>query len=351
MLGHAIEVSVPSGLLADQARVALRDVPDAPGEPVQTLSVKVDGDRFELAGDTPWAGEGELSEAVPRLVTALNRVGLDATDDAVGLHAAGVVGCDGSHLLLARSGVGKTSLLVELLRLGHAGLTDEMVFLPLEGGGLRTWPKPLSIKHDSTIDVASDLDPQSVRPRSFRSVPISEVGAVAASAAPLRSFVFLERPPGHNQPVLEALTPGDALVAIGDHFLNFRRIGPEPTLRIVADAVATSVRWRLRLGDPTESAEVLDQHLGDEPETVPWSVLPEAPTPAVSGVITIEFPGEVVLWSPRTEQLVGLDSVAAELWRGFCIDRSDALLDHRAFAVELATYGFLDRDRMADRAR
>jgi hypothetical protein len=351
VLGSVIELHVEGELVEPRVASALADVPESLDEPLAMLTLSEVGDgRAQLTGATPWQGEMDITEAIPRLITALNRAGLDLTTDALGIHSAAFESDGGAHALVAQSGVGKTSLLVELMRRGYAGMSDEMFFLDPLPDRLRWWPKPLSIKPSSTLELPSTLE--DFDGISFRTVPLTQIGTLASEPSSLESIILLRRGTPVESPQSERLSPGDALVALADHVLNFRAVGASTAMSLLARAVSTSATWVLDLADPTSSAAYVSDRLKSSPHNdVSWELLAEPPSPAVSGCVSVALGDEVVVWSALTEQLIGLDSVAAQLWRALCEGDASDILQHRGFARDLVGHGLIERDAMTDRIR
>lgn len=352
-LGHSIDLSTDDAPLAEQIERLFVDVPagGGSGPTVEICVTRVDEERFDLSGPTPWSGSVEEREVLPRLMTAVNRLVLDLTDSALCLHAAGFESDHVVHGLIGASGVGKTTLLVELLRRGLTALNDEMLCIERDSMRVESWAKPLSVKPGPYENAVAEAEPGLQR-QQFRSVPLSQVGAYTTSPGALRSMIFLERGGTGKPPCATQCSPADAMVALGDHVMNFRAVGARESLTTMAAAVSTCSTWTLGLADPSGTAEFLIAEVeGAEPNSVEWSLVDRADSPAVAGCITSRLGDEVVVWSPESENLVALGQAAAALWVDLTEGSPDALLMHIDFTRSLVDHGLLNTDDVLERRR
>lgn len=351
-LGRSIDLATNDSALAGEIDRVFVDVPERAVTPAAELHLERVGDgQFQLRGSTPWAGNVGEREAFPRLVTALNRLLLDLASDALCIHAAGFETEEGVHGLIGRSGVGKTTLLIELMRHGTTALNDEMVCLGSPSLEVISWPKPLSVKPGVHAGVGPQNQPD-VSGRQFRSVPLSEVGQFTTSPGALASMIFLRRSGTMTIPSATKLSPADAMVALGDHFMNFRTFGSSQALTVVAAAVSQCATWTLNLADPAQNARFVSAEIEQvERNAVDWSLIERAEPPVVAGCITVALGDELVIWSPESEHLVALDKAGAALWLELTDGRGDGLLQHDSFVRSLVGHGLLDRDWVLDRRR
>lgn len=141
----------------------LARVPDAPGQPTVSLRMYAPSDAGTLAvdGGTPRElqdpgalAEHAQAELAYRVITAC-RSGL--------MVHAGAVSMDGRAVLLpAQSGHGKSTLTAWLLARGWMHHTDELAHLPLGGGPLEGWRRPIELKAGGR----AILEPLIAQPRS-----------------------------------------------------------------------------------------------------------------------------------------------------------------------------------------
>ena len=356
LLDANVEIRCDDRSLGDLVEYVLRDVP-AGDEPAADSADavlemrRVSADVFAIEGPTAWAGEVPADQVVPRLLTILNALALRSVKDELCVHGAGVVVHGALHALVAPSGVGKTTLLIALMKRGAAALNDELLRVAPDGTSVRGWPKPLSIKPGTAelFPELTALTPDDSVP--FRHVPLSAVGSVALGPQPVSSVVLLRRREG-DRPGFADLSAPEALVALAGNTMNFATVGPQRSLTTLAALVASRPTRYFDIASPLESAEVLvDDALGGDVRTLEWDLLDTAAPYAVDGVLTVRIEDETVLWSPVSQQTIALDPIASELWLAACWGESDRLVDEADFARSLVDQGMLDLDRTLEAKR
>ena len=163
------------------------------GEGGPCLLETADG-RSERLPD-PGQGTIALLEAlVGTVVAGLHREGLYA------VHAGAAAGPRGAVIVAGRSGQGKSTLVLGLVRRGLALLSDELALLDPRAGLVRAYPRAVHVR-PTTIRLIPELAALEGRPRyelgggSEWSVPAAEVATLLSSrvtdAAPPAAVVLL----------------------------------------------------------------------------------------------------------------------------------------------------------------
>jgi hypothetical protein len=146
----------------------------------------------------PAAGAIALLEAIVGTVVAgLHRHGLYA------VHAGAVVGPAGAVLVAGRSGQGKSTIVLGLVRRGFELLSDELALLDRDGL-VHPYPRAVHVR-PATVGLIPELAPLETRPRhelgggSEWSIGPDEVarllGSRVGTAAPLAGVVLLDGTP------------------------------------------------------------------------------------------------------------------------------------------------------------
>jgi hypothetical protein len=154
-----ITVSAPVGL-AEPARSTFRDlVRDPAGEPGLSVRIQGGGRRRPRVSAPGFRAEpSDTDTAVDQLVELLLRVALTREAGRLHLHA-GHVTRDGRGVLVAGAdGVGKSTLVAQLVLEGFDYFTDEMVAVD-RALAVSSFPKPLSLTAGVFRDLAA-LDPR-----------------------------------------------------------------------------------------------------------------------------------------------------------------------------------------------
>ncbi len=184
--------------LADVADFALTDLRS--GGPC--LLQAPTGEARRLAD--PTGGTIALLEAlVGTVVEGLHRQGLLA------VHAGAAAGPSGVILIAGRSGQGKSTLILGLVRRGLELMSDELALLDPAAGLVHPYPRAIHVR-PATIGLIPELTPLEARPRhelgggSEWSVAPAEIAALLGGrlgvAAPLAAVVLLEGAPDPAAP-------------------------------------------------------------------------------------------------------------------------------------------------------
>lgn len=199
------------------------------------------GEKLDFKGS-----ESELFHLLRTLV----RVTVAAnTREKLFIHA-GAVGWRGRGLILpAQSFAGKTSLVVELCRLGATYYSDEYAVIDDEGH-LHPFPKDLSIRGPGGRHDRRDAE-------------ISEFGgSLAVEALPTSLILFSSFEDGLRAWNPSPITAGEALLRLIPHMIAFPK-DPEFCLRIGGILVENSAHFEALRGDVKEFAprvlELLDK--------------------------------------------------------------------------------------------
>lgn len=210
---------------------------DSPG----TIEYYFQGERFDFIGS-----ESELFHLLRTLV----RVAVAAnTREKLFIHA-GAVGWRGRGLILpAQSFAGKTSLVVELCRLGATYYSDEYAVID-DRGYLHPFPKDLSIRGPGGRHDRRDAE-------------ISELGgSIPDEPLPTSLILFSSFEGGLRAWNPSQITAGEALLRLVPHMIAFPK-DPEFCLRIGGILVEKSARFEALRGDVREFAprvlELLDK--------------------------------------------------------------------------------------------
>lgn len=212
----------------------------------------------------PAAGAIALLEAiVGTIVAGLHRGGLFA------VHAGAVAGPSGAILIAGRSGQGKSTLVLGLVRRGYELLSDELALLDRDGL-VHPYPRAVHVR-PGTVDLIPELAALEARPRhqlgggSEWSVAPGEVarmlGSRLGTAAPLAGVVLLDGTPDATGsprirdefPAVAALELLRSTWATSADFVG--------TLETVARSLAGVPCMRLAVGRFDATTEILIDHL------------------------------------------------------------------------------------------
>lgn len=128
---------------------------DAPRSPDVVVRVSSQEGRVGVVREPPGGGsfdnwEGEADDLWALMLTiryAIGEIAVELAGEGVVIHAAVAAKNDGAVLLVGPNGVGKTTLVLEMLRRGWAYLSDDLAPIGPEGSVL-PFPKPLGIRGD-----------------------------------------------------------------------------------------------------------------------------------------------------------------------------------------------------------
>lgn len=186
-------------------------------EPDGTVVVGADGMAFRW-GDDDVALVALFDRIVAALTTELGRRGVLA------IHA-GAVAVDGRAIILAgRSGGGKTTLVLGLLRNGAGLLTDELALVAPEDRTILPYPRGLHVR-PSTLDLVPELGFLAALPRhelgggSEWAVGPDALarafGTAVAAPTPLGAVILLDGAPDPGQPPsISAVPPAIATMEL-----------------------------------------------------------------------------------------------------------------------------------------
>lgn len=184
------------------------------------------------------------------------------------LHA-GCVAREGRGLLLAgTSGAGKSTLTAALVRDGWDFLTDDMVFLTPEAGGISAWGLPDQIDcSDDTAGMLAELRHLVGRPtragRAKHPVDVEETFGVLPVPACKPHAVVLPAFSGQRKSVLRAIPASRALRELAPNVLLTQHAATQAHLDVLADLVREVPCYSLATGtDLTSASRSLREILG-----------------------------------------------------------------------------------------
>ena len=206
--------------------------------------------------------------AFANLVFEMNQLAIETTA-GVRLHAAAAALGEGAVVLPGAMGAGKSTLVAGLVRRGLDYITDEVVAVAAETGGVRPYAKPISLGHPPVALGAvswAAAPPGRVFLGATGLVPATALGTVCSDPTPLRLVVLPTYGPGARTHV-EQLRGGEAVAAIAAHTFH---LDQPATLPRLATFVADVPVLRLVSGDLDEACTaVLDALAGVRGSTAP----------------------------------------------------------------------------------
>jgi len=274
------------------------------------------------------------------------------------LHASAVALGGRVVAFVGPSGVGKSTLCAELVRVGGGFVADDGLALEEDAAGgwrclpgppwLRLWPSAL----EGRLGLAAGELPRVHPALDKRRLPAAGESETPAGGLPLAAVYLIERGPGGDgggAPAIDACTRRDALLRLVEHSLAAAPLAAlglaeERLDRLGRLAARVAVR-RLRLPAGADSAqrvrEAILADLGGPPHDdmgVPNLAPPRPPdadptggaapvpgaAPAAAGEPLVPSPGvrarrvgeETVLLDLGSERYFALDEVGAEIWSG-----------------------------------
>jgi hypothetical protein len=194
---------------------------------------------------------------------ALEERALAEASEVEAFHA-GAVASKGTALLLAgRSGASKTSMTMELLRLGWTYLSDDIAPIRRDNGRVLPFPKPLGFKDPKKWDEYRGLFDGAEwppPPTGMFCIPPRAVGSVALEEANPRFLIFPTFEPGAKL-ALEELTPARALAHASRYV---RTLSPE-SVSVLARLCRASHSATLIHGDSRDAARLIDRWVRQVP--------------------------------------------------------------------------------------
>ncbi|NQT91634.1 MAG: hypothetical protein HQ559_02650 [Lentisphaerae bacterium] len=171
----------------------------ASAHPEISLTAESDGESFLFSGPTRQVTIARDDALAYLLYTVQNTV-VRASRAYFMIHGA-ALDIDGRGVVLtASSGLGKTTLCLELVRQGAGFLSDEIAAVPIAGGPLHAFPRAVGIR-EKTFDLLG-LDPpenEATIPESCGFKQFLDVQAAFCQSppgnVPLSAVVFLAPPP------------------------------------------------------------------------------------------------------------------------------------------------------------
>lgn len=194
---------------------------------------------------------------IANLVHELDERALRQASDVQDVHAA-VVAWDGVAVVLAGpSGASKTSMALDLLRLGWSYLSDDRALTRRGSGAVMPYPKPAGIKDADQwgrYQGVWDGEDWPSPPTGMFYVPASAVGTVAEEDATPRFIVFPRFQPGASL-TFEEITAGRAAALASQYVLS---LSPE-AVSVLARLCRETRAATLLHGDARAAAELIDR--------------------------------------------------------------------------------------------
>ena len=183
-----------------------------------------------------------------------------ALEDAKGLSAihASAVERDGVAVLLAgNSGVGKTTLALEMLRSGWKVVADDLV--PIRHDGTITpFFKPLSVKDSSSFrDWYHESWTWPEDPDAAYLIPVSALPRTVQVQMSISTVIFPTFELGRPRGALEIVSPG---IGLAESIRHLYRSTPE-VVRSFSKATTGSAWWSIRFGSPDQAMHELQSML------------------------------------------------------------------------------------------
>ncbi|HEV3309104.1 MAG TPA: hypothetical protein VG815_01080 [Chloroflexota bacterium] len=200
-------------------------------------------------------GFATLAETLEYVCWHASQTSLATVDDELAIHSAAVA-ADGRALLIAgASGAGKSTLTVELLRHGLSFLSDEAVFLSLNDGSVRGFPRAIALVGGAPPESVSD-SPISLGAKAYHTP--GEFGAgVVHDRLPVEAIILLHQL--DQKPGLVSVNPLHALpFLLGQVFAT----GPAEVVLSAMTRLLSSTRvLSLKTDDPEAAAGEIAQLL------------------------------------------------------------------------------------------
>ncbi len=251
------------------------------------------------------------------VISRLTMTVIAAHSGELHLHAGGVVVDDKTVLLVAPSGSGKSTLTCALVAAGARYRTDEVVAVGRDGGGITTYPKPISVKAPG-IDEVERLTGLTCTPGAKTwELPASSFGSVASGDDhPVTTIVFNSYVPSQLA-LIEPLPRATAVRLILSDSQDAALIGPA-SLVTAAHLARSAHCLRVTGGDATEVGQaILEAHrVPVEPGEVATVRAPSTgDSPArADDVCSVVIDGRAVLYTPEPHRLIELDESQTLWW-------------------------------------
>jgi hypothetical protein len=180
-------------------------------------------------------------------------------DGGVALHACAVARAGEGVAILAGSGGGKTSLALGLIDRGWSLLSDDVVFLALDGEAVRAHPGP-PLMNVPAPAAGPELGTQLAQFAEGDEV-WTEVRRHDAKVAALRTLCFLDRRPGPRLE-LRTIPPNPMLITANAIYLARGELAERARFEVLSDVAARVPALHLR-ADPSVTPLELAQVVAD----------------------------------------------------------------------------------------
>lgn len=316
-----------------------------------TLTNEPDGTRLAGADLVSFTYRRDTSAVLDELVTAVNRLMLNAGSGRLHLHAGAVSRGDRTVLLSAASGTGKTTLVTTLARRGWTYLTDEAISLAGADRRVRSFPKPLSIKpggHNLFPDLVGHRVSLGGAESGLWQVPVGALGITTAMTANPTMIVVLSRKHGGEQATWGSISAANAVVALVEQSLDFERYG-ESALFAIAELCVRCRCVQIDAGTPSDTAELVEDLACSDPKAGTTAHVATMPvqdrTSRVAPEVTAVAIGEdAVLRHATTGRVLSLNAAGTELWAGLsngAMPEKFRGIEVEAFISQLVDNGFI----------
>jgi hypothetical protein len=341
----------------DRFESLFQDVPPptaSASEPAVISLRRTDGAATVWEYDTPqMAGRRttSLAHALSDILSDVNLCALDAEPEHLHVHAAAATKDGRAAVMAAQRDTGKTTTVAHLVAAGWHFITDETVRLPADSDEITGFPKPLSIKPGGRA-LVEHLEPWMVpaaheEPDLFGFVSVGASGGQVAERGRPHLVLMLRRftgPDARTKPLVRALEPADAVVALMQETLDAERFG-FTALRL-AQLAAASHCFELTLGSPRATVDEIERLSRLEPvEELAVSELPLSDA-FRGGVVSIAIGDRIVVHNTRSGMIFALHVGAATVWRQLgglpvdeAVDVNSAAI--RPFVDQLRSLGVL----------
>lgn len=219
------------------------------------------------------------------------------------LHAGAVVVAGAGVVIPAESGVGKTTLVAELGRLGGV-VTDELVAVDSSAGVIRGPRRPLSVKASSFGRAAANY-PTLVaqRPGEFVwHISLDSIGLDHVPAVAPRLVMIPDRRPGNVE--LTVIDPGEAMLALIAHSYDLD-VDPVRAFGDLVWLVSTCHCVRVAYEEAAEVAGPIEAWLSQRPAAAGTVALRVDSTD--DDVLAVQFGEGEVRWNMESREVVWLD--------------------------------------------
>lgn len=174
------------------------------------------------------------------------------------IHAGVVSGPDGLIAIPGESGLGKTTLVAALLRVGFGYVSDEALALDRATGAVTPFPRPLSLCGDVWPLLGLMPAPPQDEERLVPPAVLERGEHLDRLADRVRHVVLARRAPGPAR--LEPARRGAAVQALLGRAFNHYR-DPEGSFRAVVGVVRAATVWTATYADAPELTDLIGRRL------------------------------------------------------------------------------------------